>query len=137
MVYWFYLDYVSPAGTNLIKKWSRKELTIQGREDLETLLSTLAKQKQWSKPDFKTLSGMNSGMGEFRFKTTEGTPLRVVGMKGNASGQYILLIGCSHKGKVYDPPDALETAVKRKRLLANKSGSTCEHEEDDGETEEE
>jgi len=131
------MDYVSPAGINQIKKWSKKSLTVQSRSDFETMLAILAKQKQWGNPDFKILSGKNSGMGEIRFKSAQGTPIRVVGMKGETGGQYILLIGCSHKGKVYDPPDALDTAIQRKKTLATRTGSICEHEEDDGEAEEE
>lgn len=138
MIYWVFMDYVSPAGTNQIKKWSKKALTIQERSDFETLLVNLAKSKQWGLPDFKRMSGGHmAGLGEIRWKSPQGTPLRVIGMAGTVSGQYVLLIGFSHKGQVYNPPDALDTAVKRKRELANGSGGICEHEEDDGEIEEE
>ena len=138
MAHWVFLDYMSPAGTNLIKKWSRKALTIQGRSDLEAMLSILSKQQQWTEPNFKTLSGKHlQGIGEIKFKSEQNTPLRVAGIKGGADGQYILLVGFSHKGRVYDPPDALDLAVKRKQLLANNKGFTREHEEDNGEIEEE
>lgn len=131
------MDYMSPAGTNLIRKWSRG-LSIQSREYFETLLSILAKQKQWEYPHYKPLSGRHlKGVGEIRFKSEHGTPLRVAGMKSSVEGQYILLVGFSHKGTVFKPPDALELASKRKRLLENREGDICEHEEDDGETEEE
>lgn len=129
------MDYVSEAGTNQVKRWSKKTLTDQERSDMETLLSVLAKQKQWQMPDFKTLSNMQ-GLGEIRWRSPQRTPLRLIGMRGEGA-QYILLIGCSHKGTVYTPADALETALKRKRSLANGTGSICEHEEDDGTTEEE
>lgn len=132
------MDYVSPAGTNQIKKWSKKILTIQELSDLETLLGVLAKTKQWGMPDFRRLSGKNlAGLGEIRWKSAQGTPLRIIGTAGTTAGQYVLLVGCSHKGTVYNPPEALNTAIQRKKDLLNKTGSTCEHEEDDGEAEEE
>lgn len=130
MAYWVFMDYVSPTGTNQIKKWANKNLTFQSRFDLEALLKMLAKQRQWGYPDFKVLSGKHSGFGEVRFKSKQGTPLRVIGMKGEAADQYILLIGCSHK-ETYDPPNALDTAIQRKKELANKTGTICEHEEND------
>ena len=129
---WLFMDYVSPAGTNQIKKWSRKKLSIQGREDFETMLSMLAKQQTWDSLDFKLLSGKHlQGIGEIIFKSEQGTPLRVACMWGTDESQYILLVGFSHKGKVYDPPTAFDLAIQRKQLLATGEGNICEHEEDD------
>lgn len=129
------MDYVSPAGTNQIKKWS-KRLSIQQREDFETLLSFLSKQQAWEWPHFRMLSGKKyKGIGEIRFKSR--VQLRVAGIKSKHPGRYILLIGFSHKQNVYDPPNAPDTAVDRKGDLERGEASTCEHEEDDGETEQE
>ena len=138
MAHWVFMDYVSPAGTNLIKKWSRKNLTIQGRSDLEAMLSFLGKQKQWGEPDFKALSGKHlQGIGEIRFRS-DGASLRVAGVCGAIAGQYILLAGFSKAGqKKTDPADALDTAIERKKLLTQRRGTICEHEEDNGEIEEE
>lgn len=132
------MDYVSEAGTNLIQKWSRKALSVQGCEDLQEMLNMLSKQRVWTEPHFKSLSGNHlQGIGEIRFKSERGIPLRVAGMKGNISGQYILLVGFSKKQNIFDPPKALELARDRKRLLENGKGTICEHEEDDGEVEKE
>ena len=132
MANWVFRDYVSSAGTNQIAKWARKVLSVQEQVELETLLDLLSKQKQWSERDFKTLSGKHlSGISEIRFKSAQGTPIRVLGMKGPGANEYILLVGCTHKGKVYDPAEALDTAVVRKNSLTNGTGgSHCEHEED-------
>lgn len=130
MAIWVFMDYVSPAGTNLIRKWSQKVLSLEERDELETLLGVLAKQKQWQSQDFHTISGY-TGLGEIRWKSAQGTPLRIAGIKGAISGQYILLIGFSHKGRVYKPPKPFDTAMDRKRTLDNKTGNIREHEEDD------
>ena len=136
MSHWVFLDYVSPGGNNLVSKWSKKKLSVGEREDFETLLKVMAKQARWEARDFKTISGF-PGLGEIRWKSSQRTPLRVAGTKGPKEGQYILLIGFSHKERVYDPPDPFNTAKDRKKTLDNGTGATCEHEEDDGEAGEE
>jgi len=132
MKHWVFLDYVSPAGNNAIADWTEKELTLTERQEFETLLEILTKKKQWSQPEYKPISG-HPGLGEIRWKSSEGTPLRVACIKGPGPGEYTLLMGFAHKDKVYDPPKPFVTATKRKKLLARKEATTCEHEEDDGE----
>jgi hypothetical protein len=53
---------------------------------------------------------------ELGFKS-ENVPHRILGIFGPDRKTAILLIGYTHKGNTYDPPAALETCVKRKRLL--------------------
>ena len=126
MAIWTYFDFVSPAGNNQIVEWL-DDLTIQERSDLDAMLEFMSKQQQWSEPNFKSLSGKkHQGLGEFRFKSQQGTPLRLIGTKGDTPNSFIFLIGCSHRGKKYDPPAALDTAAKRKKQLAN-TATTCEH----------
>lgn len=124
MAIWTFFDYVSPVGNNLILKWMQK-LTVQERSDLDTLLDILSNQKRWQKPEFRWLSGKQQGLGEIRFKSAQKTPLRLIGTKGREPNQFIFLIGCSHKDN-YDPPNALDTAVKNNKKLAN-DASICEH----------
>lgn len=119
------MDYVSPAGNNQITSWSEDTLSIQGQSDLNELLRVLSKTEVWVYPDFKSLSGNLKGFGEIRWKEG-GKQMRLIGVAG-VTKQYILLIGCSHKGRVYDPPDALDTALTRKKTLDKKTGSICEH----------
>ncbi len=125
MAIWTFMDYVSPAGNNQITSWSEDTLSIQGQSDLNELLRVLSKTEVWVYPDFKSLSGNLKGFGEIRWKEG-GKQMRLIGVAG-VTKQYILLIGCSHKGRVYDPPDALDTALTRKKTLDKKTGSICEH----------
>lgn len=126
MAIWTYFDYVSPAGNNLIVKWL-DDLTIQERSDLDAMLEIMSKQMHWQKPDFKWLSGKKyQGLGEVTFKSEQGTPLRLIGTKGDTPNSFIFLIGCSHRERIYDPPDAIDTAVKRKKKLAQ-DATICEH----------
>jgi predicted small lipoprotein YifL len=78
-------------------------------------------------PDFRRLRGKSyKGLGEIRWETAN-VQHRVIGCAGPQAGEYIFLIGCTHKGPVYDPPSALDTAVQRMKFLRNGEGGTREH----------
>ena len=127
MVNWTFFDYVSPANSNPIVKWL-DTLTTQERSDLRELLKYLSKVQNWQHPVFKWLRGKKyQGLGEIRFKTLQGIPLRLIGIKGNEPNTFIFLVGCSHKEN-YDPPSALDTANKRRGDL-NKEATICDHRE--------
>jgi len=52
-------------------------------------------------------------------------PYRILGCQ-SGERDYTMLVGCTHDGKKYDPPDALETAVRRKKQI--ESGEAQAHE---------
>ena len=124
---WLFREYISPTGRRPLLDWYRS-LSKQAQADFDELIRILEKTREWREPAFKRLQGKKyKGLGELRWKTV-GVQYRVIGMNGPRSGEYTLFIGCTHKGSVYKPPDALETAVKRMRSLQEGKGSTCEHE---------
>jgi len=119
MTIWTFFDYVSPAGNDLIDKWVDR-LSVSDRSDLETLLRILSRQKTWAANDFKWLSGKKyQGLGEIRFRSQQGTPLRLIGTKTDTPNHFVFLIGCSHRGTKYDPADALDMAVKHRKAVLN------------------
>ena len=126
MQYWKFFDYLSDQGKNYIEVWLNG-LAIQAQEDFYALLLILRKERQWKhEPYYKALNiGKASGLGEIRFKGDR-KQLRVIGADGKSPSSYVLFLGCSHKGKVYDPPSAFETAAKRKRNFETGIGSTNE-----------
>lgn len=140
MIDWKFFDFVNSAGTNPIAKWYRKKLSVQEQSDLVELLTILQKKRVWGEPEYKTLSGEKyRGLGEIRLKGDQGVPLRLVGFRdpNSAVFKFTFLIGCFHQ-KTYDPPNALDTAVDRKKDLDNERATTFEHEFDaDEETDEE
>lgn len=118
-----FLDYVSDAGNNLIAEWYCG-IPVGSRAMFDDLLETMAKVSGWRKPSFKTLG---DGLGEIRW-TYEKKQYRVVGCWWKDPGGYLLLIGCTHKQAIYDPPDAIKTADKRRRgIQFTRTGSVCEH----------
>ena len=110
---------------NAIKNWF-DDISVQAQADFVTLISQLEVLKDWAMPEFRLLRGKNfKDLGELRFKT-EKKQHRIIGF-ASKEDEYILLIGCFHKDNVYNPRDALETAIKRKRLVKSGEGRICEH----------
>jgi hypothetical protein len=88
----------------------------------------MEKTERWEHPHYKALSGKQQGLGELRLKGDKGRPLRLIGFKGPGLDRFTLLGGCTHDGKKYDPPSALDTAVTRKSDLSQCRGSISEYE---------
>ncbi len=116
-------DYVGSNGTNYIERWFKKELTEQQRSDLEALIGVLEKQKHWEFPHYRTLKGKHSALGELRLYAKP--QIRLVGYKRGDS-EFIFLIGCKHR-ESYDPINALDTALSRKKDLESNHGETIDH----------
>jgi hypothetical protein len=114
---------VSAAGNNLIGEWYCKQ-HVDCRAMFDDLLDILAKKAEWQYPEFVRLE---DGLGEIRWKFGK-AQYRMIGCHWKDPCGYLLLIGCTHKQRVYNPPDAIGTADKRRRgLLFERKGSAREH----------
>lgn len=114
-----------PAMRNVIEDWRRKDLVTRQLVDMDGLLRVWRSQPQWDARDFKPL---RRGLSEFRFVSCK-QQLRLIGFfwpprqPFDVAGNYTFLIGCSHKQRVYDPPDAMKTAAERMANLQRGIGS--------------
>lgn len=63
---------------------------------------------------------------ELEFSCGDNLKYRVLGVFGSERKQAIFLVGCHHKGKVYTPTDALDSAFTRARDLATKKATIYE-----------
>ena len=121
---WTFHDYVEGA-SNPIEAWYQ-ELSDAGKFQFDSLLKNLSKTAnhlEWI--GFKLLKGepRKERVWQLDF-IADGRQYRVLGVFGSVRKTAVLLLGCYHKGKVYNPPDALETATKRaKKLRENKAGT--------------
>lgn len=123
---WQFMDYISPSGKNMITDWYAG-LSYQEQADFDTLMSILVKTQQWREPAFKRLQGRPyAGLGELRFKS-ERKQHRVIGFHGLGPRQFTLLIGGTHKQNIYNPPHALDTAVRRKREVESGAAGVQAH----------
>ena len=121
---WTFYDYVE-GGQNPIENWYG-ELSDAGRFGFDALLKDRAKTDNHLEWGLKPLQGEAKKLGVWELKfIADKKQYRILGVF-EASKRAVLLIGCYHKGKVYTPPNALDTACKRaKKLTANKAGM-CE-----------
>jgi hypothetical protein len=104
------LCYVSLAGNNKIADWY-DDLSAQGKADADEFIKNMRKTDEWKMPDYRSRLKGYKKLGELRW-TSEKTEQRLVGyLKG---GTFYAVVGCTHKGKVYNPADALNQADKRK-----------------------
>ena len=128
---WSFKSYETGSGRNVIEHWcSDCERFVPGNDDsfqgiLDAVLEILQQrpQHEWGRPEFAPLGGKQKGLSEIRFAVGK-VECRVVGFFGPGSGTYTMLIGSTKKGRIYDPKEALETAVKRKKEI-EKDGSRC------------
>jgi hypothetical protein len=121
------MQYVAPAsGKRPVEIWL-DEVPDGARRRFLAVLVLAARERQWQSPEFKRLTVADGKYkyGEFRV-LADRTQWRLIGRSGPRPGEYTLLIGCSHKQSRYDPPNALETAVRRWSEIERGNASVVE-----------
>jgi hypothetical protein len=122
---WQFMDYISLRGRNVIQDWYAG-LLMRERTDFDAFIRLLARTAEWRYPDFRWLRGKKyRGLGEIRFES-EKKEHRVIGYFNLVPRQYIMLIGCFHKQRIYTPANALDTALQRKKLIEQGEGTLRE-----------
>ena len=125
------MNYGAAGRSNPITEWKRCKLSTQQRADLDYLLGVLRNQRQWSERDFRPRLKGYEGISEIRLRS-EGVQIRLSGCFQRQS-RYVILIGCTHKGKVYAPPDCLRTAQRRRQQIERGEVDLSEHSVSDDE----
>jgi putative component of toxin-antitoxin plasmid stabilization module len=121
---WRLNQYVSPLGREAITDWRKKLHQGSSQPDFDAFLKTVAKKENWDYPDIGPMKGVCQGLTELRWKSGR-VPHRIIGYQ-TGDFEYLMLIGCTHNGKKYDPPNALETAARRRGEIQNKEASVSE-----------
>jgi len=126
VVHWTFYDYVE-GDRNPIQDWYENELSDGGRFGFDGLLKNSAKTRselQWS--------GFKYPKGELRKEkiwqiafVADGKQYRLLGVF-QAARRAFLLIGFYHKGKIYTPPNAFDTAIRRAKALREGRAGTRE-----------
>ena len=81
--------------------------------------------KSWPSGICDPIKG-RSGYWELRW-TAEKVQHRIFGYYGGPS-QFVMLVGCTHKGKIYDPPSAFQTMQDRSGKLKFGEGTLSNYE---------
>ena len=125
--YWSFFDYVED-GANRIEEWYQQQLSQDGRDAFETVLKNTRKiQDHLHWGGFKYLKGRpkEERLWQLDFWADK-RQYRLLGVFGEVRKQAVLILGCYHKGDVYTPKEALETACKRAKALREKRAKTSE-----------
>ncbi|HXK28007.1 MAG TPA: hypothetical protein VJ646_07115 [Candidatus Binatia bacterium] len=121
MIIWRFRCFVSANGRNVISHWY-EDLSPKEQADFDAEIEIWRKQVEWDSRDFERLKGQKyKSLFEHKFKSC-GKQHRILGCFGPEPRQYTFLLGCTHKGKIYDPPEAFDTALRRKSQLAQDIG---------------
>lgn len=126
VIHWSFHDYVE-GGQNPIQGWYENDLLDGGRFGFDDLLKNSAKTKselQWSAFKYPKGDLRKEKIWQIAF-TADNRQYRVLGVF-RPGRRAVLVIGCYHKGKVYTPADALETAIKRAKALREGRATTRE-----------
>ena len=124
---WTFWDFVFFGGSNPIEEWYQS-LSEEGMFRFDSLLKTNGKTalpNNWVGSKFLRGKPAKYRIWELRF-FADGRQYRVLGNFGEGRRQAVLLLGCYHQGRVYKPTDALEQAVKRAKMLAEKGATVYE-----------
>ena len=116
--------YVSPAPARRekIADWYYS-LSPQERADADEFIKDMRKIKLWKMPQYRHLGG-GTGLGELRWRS-EKKQHRLIGFF--SEGTWFAVMGCTHKQRIYDPPDALTSAAVRKNQIEREEVSTVEY----------
>jgi hypothetical protein len=126
LVKWKLFQYISQMDRAAITDWRKRLPVGYPRADLDQFLKLMVKTKDWEYPDIDTLKSKRfAGLTELRWKSG-GKPHRILGYKSN-DFEYTMLVGCTHDKKKYDPPEAMETARRRKIEIESGEASTREY----------
>lgn len=79
---------------------------------------------EWNKKQFRYLE---NGLAEIKWKWKDGKKeFRAIGF--DHAGAFVMLVGCSHKQNVYDPPRVMSTAKRLKGEVENGKWKTASFE---------
>jgi hypothetical protein len=126
---WRFEQFQSSSGRDMISDW-RRRLTPGRRAVFDTFLDRIAKMKAWPggicDPLRTPRRQGDAAYWELRW-TAEKVEHRVFGYFGGES-LFVMLLGCTHKGRVYDPVDALQTMRDRRRKILAGEGRLVRYE---------
>lgn len=112
--------YCSTSGRNEITEW-RKKLSVKERAKTDRFLKLMRQSKIWRMPDYRKLTGHDYG--ELRWDADK-KEHRLFGFFD--AGTWYALVGCTHKGTVYDPHGAFAVGDRRMKEVKERKVQTEE-----------
>lgn len=125
---WSFWDFkYAGDASSPIEDWYQNVLSDDGKQHFDGLLkdvSKIADPIHWPIRSYLKAKYKDARIWELGFRA-DGRQYRILGVFGSVRKQAILLCGCYHKGKVYTPPDALDSAYRRSKELAEGRARPC------------
>jgi hypothetical protein len=124
MYRWRFEQFKSSKGRQAISDWRKSVLSPARQAIFDTFLDRVAKMEKWP-PEICRSLRKHPGKWELRW-TAEKVEHRIFGFYSGPQ-VFAMLIGCTHKGRIYDPPSSFETMVDRARKLKTGEGVLSEY----------
>lgn len=115
--------YLSPAGRNTIADWYNG-LSAQEQAYADEFIKNMRRIREWGMPHYRLALRGGEGLGELRWKSHK-KQHRLIGFF--AGGTWFAVMGCTHKQGIYNPPEALAIAKKRKKQIEHQEAMTAEY----------
>jgi hypothetical protein len=112
---WSFRQFKALSGRKAINDW-RKGLSPARQATLDKFLDRVAKMQTWATGICDPIKN-HAGCWELRW-TSEKVEHRIFGYY-RGEKEFVMLVGCTHKGRVYDPPGAFQVLDERKRKIEN------------------
>lgn len=125
MYVWRFQQFKTWSGRAVIADW-RNSLLPARKAVFDLFLNRIAKMESWPNGICDPIK-KHSRCWELRW-TSERVEHRIFGFYG-AAKQFNMMVGCTHKGNVYDPPGAFDTLDRRKADVENGKGVLDEYRE--------
>ena len=122
---WSFEEFQSPSGRNSISDW-RRGLSPARRAVMDVFFDRIAKMEKWPTGMCDPIRGHHPGCWELRW-VAEKVQHRIFGYY-SGDRLFVMLIGCTHKQQVYDPPEAFQTLKDRKRKISQGEGAAVRYE---------
>jgi hypothetical protein len=125
---WMFCDFSPAPGNNPIQDWV-DDLSEEAEHGFWSVLKVnrkVAIPKHWTQLRYLKGKAKAHRLWELRF-TADDRAHRIIGcFSDGVRMRAILLIGCTHKQNVYDPPEAIKTAITRKTSLEKLEATAIE-----------
>ena len=88
---------------------------------MDEFIKDMWKTREWGMPNYRPKLQGYKGLGELRWASGK-KEHRLIGYL--RSDTFFAMMGCTHRGKIYDPTDALDEAAKRKSRVERNEART-------------
>jgi hypothetical protein len=112
---WTFRVFIKSNGVDAFEEWLEGQKDVDAEERIRAIIRRMTVTKQWTRPYFDAIHG-HKYIHEIIVKGKD-KQYRPLGCFGPGPQTFTLLVGATKKGKVWTPPNAKETAERRRKLV--------------------